>query len=615
MADTSTAAPPAEAVADIPDLQQATVLPDGSRVACYYTGTGAVEVHVVDLETGEVAQWTDGDAGDTAIWPLAWTADGDRVLFHRDYGDGAEQYDLYAVDSEGGVECVVSTEGSTQLRDVGPDGDTLLVRSTHDGGMDAYLASLPSGDLTRLTDRDGPVYRPVLGPDGERVAYPADGGVAVCDGTGDVQRVLGVGDEGSTPTPVDWGPDGERLLVSDDAAGVERAGVYDLPTDDVTWLGDADHVERPKLVMPDGRRVGALRDRDALTVPVVYDIETSECREFDLPAGVAYFGQNAHRVLDDDRVLVGHATPTRPKRLLAYDVASDGYEVVFATEMDPFEPQDFVDPSFEYVASDGVPGTRQAAVEHEPADTFDVGTLFYDSGERPSSLVVFPHGGPAQADRQTFRSRVQFLCRRGHSVLQVNYRGSTGRGRAFREALHGDWGGAEQGDVATAVEHVLDRYDFLDEERVAVYGGSFGGFSAYWQLVQYLELYRAGVGVVGMTDLRDEYENTVPQFQTGFLRTHLGTPAENPELYEERSPVTHAANLDSALLVVHGENDPRVPVSQARRLKEALEAEGYAFGESGQVEYHELSGSGHWSSSSGVSKPLALLDDFLDRRL
>ena len=612
------AAPPAEAVADLPDLQQATVSPDGRRVACYYAGTGTNEIHVLDLATGAVEQWTDGDAGDTAIWPLAWTADGDRVLFHRDDGDGAERYDVYAVDSEGAVECVLSTEGSTQLRDVGPDGETLLVRSTHGGGMDAYLANLPSGDLTRLTDRDGPVYRPVLGPDAERVAYPADGGISVCDRAGDLQRVLGVGDEGSVPTPVEWGPGGETLLVSDDSIGVERAGVYDLAADDVAWLGAGEHVERPKLIVPDGRRVVALRDRDALTVPVVYDTETGDCREFDLPEGVAYFGRNAHRVVSEDRVLVGHATPTRPKRLFVYDFASDDEEAVFESDTDPFEPDDFVDPTFEYVASDGVPETRQAAVEHDPAETFDVGTLFYDAGERPSALVVFPHGGPAQADRQTFRSRVQFFCRRGHSVLQVNYRGSTGRSRTFREALHGDWGGAEQGDVATAVEHVLDRYDFLDADRVAVYGGSFGGFSAYWQLVQYPDLYAAGVGVVGMTDLRDEYENTAPQFQAGFLKTHLGTPAENPDLYEERSPVTHVENLDSALLVVHGENDPRVPVSQARRLRERLTDVGRTVGTVGdgcEVAYHELAANGHWSESDGVPEPLRLTAAFLDDRL
>jgi dipeptidyl aminopeptidase/acylaminoacyl peptidase len=607
--------PPAEAVADLPDLQHATVSPDGTRIACYYSGTGSTEIHVLDLGTGDLAQWTDGDAGDTAIWPLAWTADGERVLFHRDDGDGAEQYDVYAVDADGAVERVLETDGSTQLRDVGADGETLLVRSTHGGGMDAYLASLPSGDLTRLTDREGPVYRPVLGPDAERVAYPADGGIAVCDRTGSVQRVLGVGDEGSVPTPVDWGPDGDRLLVSDDATGVDRVGVYDLAGDDVTWLGEAEYVERPTCFLPDGRRVVALRDRDALTVPVVYDAETGDSREFDLPEGVAYLGRNPHRVVSDDRLLVGHATPTRPRRLLEYDLASDEYEVVLEPDTGPFEPGDFVDPAFEYVASDGVPETRQAAVEHDPYETFDVGTLFYDSGERPSSLVVFPHGGPAEADRRTFRSRVQFLCRRGYSVLQVNYRGSTGRGQAFREALYGDWGGAEQGDVATAVEHALDAHDFLDEDRVAVYGGSFGGFSAYWQLVQYPELYTVGAAVVGMTDLRDMYENTVPQFRAGFLETHLGTPEAHPDLYEQRSPVTHVANLNSALLVVHGENDPRVPVSQARRFRDALDAEGYAFGEDGQVEYHELSGSGHWSSGSGVPRPLALLDDFLDRRL
>lgn len=611
--------PDPAAVMSLPSLKQAAVAPDGDRVAFYHTGGGTNDVHVLDRATGDVDQWTDGDAGDTNIWPVRWTADGERVLFHRDDAAGAEQYDVFAVDASGSVERVVETDGSTILRGVGPDG-RLLVRSNHEGSMDAYLAG-PDGDLTRLTDRDTPVYRPVLGPDGDRVAYPADGGVAVCDDEGTVERVLGVGGKESSPHPVDWTDD--RLLVSDDSSGVTRAGVYDLATDETTWLGDAQHVEAPEFFMPSGERAVALRKRDALTVPVAYDLESDEGRdprlesgegsEFDLPEGVANFGWNPNRVVDDSSVLVAHATATSMAELLDYDLDSDDAEVVFERDHGPFAPSDFAAPVYERVPSDGVPDTRQAAVEHDPYKTLDVGVLFYDSGERPSPLVVFPHGGPHQSSRLTFRPYVQYLVQRGYSVLQVNFRGSTGRGAAFRDALHGDWGGSEQGDVATAAEFVLDRYGFLDADRVGVYGGSFGGFSAYWQLVQYPALYAAGAAIVGQTDHEDMWENTVPEFRAGFLRRHFGTPEENPNLYRERSPVTHADHLDAPLLMVHGENDPRVPVSQARLFRDRLLELGYEAGT--DFEYEELGDSGHWGATSGVPEPLRLTVDFFDRRL
>ncbi len=84
-------------------------------------------------------------------------------------------------------------------------------------------------------------------------------------------------------------------------------------------------------------------------------------------------------------------------------------------------------------------------------------------------------------DSRSFDLYTQFLVQRGFSVLQVNYRGSTGHGREFIRELYDDWGGAEQGDVASAAEHVLSTREWLDDERVVVFGGSYGGYSAYWQ--------------------------------------------------------------------------------------------------------------------------------------
>jgi dipeptidyl aminopeptidase/acylaminoacyl peptidase len=606
----------------LPELAQATVSPDGRRVAFYYDATGRNEIHVLDPETGDCEQWTDGDAPASNVWPIAWTADGERVLYHHDDSEGSERRDVYAVDADGETEPVVETDGTTTIRAVGSDGETLLVRSNHQGGMDAYCDDRPADDLTKLTDADVPVWRPVLSSDATRVAYPGNDAddrsnrdVYVCDTDGEVERVVELGERGSSSAPKDWGPEDRRLLVADNATGVERCGVYDLAADQVQWFGDGNCVEEPQFFLPDGERFVATRKRDATTTPVVYDIADGTGRELDLPDGVAEFGRRATRVVDEHRILVVYTTPTRRPELLVYDLAADEYESVFERDYGPFEPADFADPEYAKISSDGVPETPARAVENDPYETFDVGRLFYDAGERPSPLVVFPHGGPHLSDRRAFDARTQHLCQCGYAVLRVNYRGSSGRGRAFSRALYGDWGGAEQGDVATAVERVLAEYDWLDDERVAVYGGSFGGYSALWQLVQYPDLYAAGVGVVAMTDLRDVYENTAPQFRSGFLQTHLGTPEENPDLYRERSPVTHAGNLDAPLLVVHGENDPRVPVSQARRFRDALLDRGYEEGEDADFEYHELDGSGHFGANADGESPLALLTEFLDRRL
>jgi dipeptidyl aminopeptidase/acylaminoacyl peptidase len=607
-----------EELASLPTLAHPTASPDGTEVALYYDTTGRNELHVVDVESGERTQWSDGEVPRNARWPVDWAADGDEVYFHLDDA-GNEQNDIYAISRAGEVEPVVEMDGQVTLQDVGEDGQTLLVGSNRDGQMNLYRHDRSTSETTKLTDYDRAAAGGVLSPDCERLAYATNESddfdnydVYVADADGSNARNLGLGETGAESAPADWGPDGERLLVSDNSTDLGRIGVSHLDDDTVRWLGDGTFEEQAETFTPDGERVLGTRTRDAESVPVVYDLETGEATEFDLPDGVATFGIEA--VLDDDRVILTHTTPTRRPELLAYDISTHESETLVAPEYGPFDPDDFADAEYITVESDGVPETPQAAVEHDPYDELEIGALLYDAGTRPSPLIVNPHGGPRARDVKRFDLYTQVLVSLGFSVLQVNYRGSTGRGREFIRELHDDWGGAEQGDVATAAEHVLATRDWLDEDRVVVFGGSYGGYSAYWQMVQFPDLYDAGVAWIGLTDLEDMFENTMPHFRTELMQKYLGTPAENPEVYTERSPITHVENVDAPLLLVHGVNDRRVPVSQARRFREALENAGYE--EDTDFEYRELGEEGHASSDQAQKlRMFELLADFLDRRV
>jgi dipeptidyl aminopeptidase/acylaminoacyl peptidase len=611
-----------EELARLPELAHPTVSPDGDRVAFYYNGTGRNELHVLNVETGDRERWSDGEVPRNNRWPVAWSADGDRVFFHRDE-DGNEQNDIWTIGPGGEAEAISEGDGQSRLEDVGEDGETLLVASNRDGQMNLYRHDIDAGETTKLTEYDRAVRAAHLSPDGDRIAYGTneaeptnnmDAYVAAADGSD--PRNLDIGETGAEALPVDWGPDGERLLITDNTEDLSRCGVYELNTDDVRWYGGGEYEEYPRFFTPDGGRFLGIRVREATTMPVVYDVDTGEARELELPDGVASLGWESERAVGDDRVLVGHATPTRREELLVYDLSSDEHETAFDREYGPFSPEDFADAEYFTFESDGVPETPAAAVDHDPYETLEIGALIYDSGERPSPIIVNPHGGPRSMDLKAFHYRTQFLVQQGFSVLQVNYRGSTGRGREFVERLYGDWGGAEQGDVATAVEHVLETREWVDEDRVVVMGGSYGGYSAYWQMIQYPQLYDAGAATVGLTDLQDMYENTMPHFRTGLMEKNLGTPEENPDLYRERSPVEHVENLDAPLLIAHGVNDRRVPVSQARIVRDALLESGYEEGEDGDFEYQELGEEGHGSSDIDQKiRSLELFDEFLDRRL
>ncbi|WP_138004543.1 S9 family peptidase [Halalkalirubrum salinum] len=608
-------------LAQLPTMAHPVLSPGGDRIALYYDISGRNEVYVLDTETGKLAQRSDGEVPRNARWYLRWDADGDRVLFHNDDA-GNEQNDIHALDADGTVEQLVEMDGQASIHDVGES--HLLFGSSRDGQMNVYRYDFDTGAVTKLTEYDRAVWTSHLSPDEERIAYATNEtddydnrDVYVADIDGSNPRNLEIGAVGAEATPIEWDASGSRLLVGDNSEDLGRIGVYDFDEDAVTWYAETEYDESPVAFLPDGDRVLGVRSRDAMTLPVVWDLNSGAGRELDVPDGVASFVASADEPLTaDGRVVFQHTTPTRRPELLAYDLETDEYEVLLEAEYGPFEPEDFADATYFTVDSDGVPETPAAAIDHEPAEELSIGALLYDSGERPSPLIINPHGGPRARSSKAFNLYTQVLCARGYSVLQVNYRGSTGRGRAFVEALIDDWGGAEQGDVVVAAEHALETNEWLDDDRVAVFGGSYGGYSAYWQLVQYPSLYDAGVAWIGLTDLEEMYETTMPHFRTELMMKYLGTPEENPALYRDRSPLTHAKNLDAPLLMIHGVNDRRVPVSQAQLFRDRLEELDYEFGSGGTVEYEELGEEGHASTDQDQKlRMFRLLDEFLTRRL
>lgn len=599
-----------EELASLPSFHHPTVSTDGSKVALYYDISGRNELHVIDVETGEIEQWSNGEVPRNARWWVAWAGDSERVFFHLDDA-GNEQNDIHMINAEGAVESVVEVDAQAIIHDVSEDGETLLFGNNDDGQMNVYRHDMSTGDTSKLTEYDRAVWGSVISPDGSRFAYSTNEtddydnrDVYIADIDGSNPRNLSIGEIGAESSPADWHPDGDRLLVSDNTEDLTRAGIYNLERDEVTWYGELEANELPVAFMPTGDRFLAIRTRNAAIMPVVYDIETGDSKELDIEEGVSSFGGiysgAANAVIDDDRVLLVHTTPDRRPEILVYHLDTDEYEVLLEAEYGSLDPEIFVDTEyFRFKSHDGL----------------DIGALLYDSGQRPSPLIVNPHGGPRAADFKSFNLYTQFLLTRGYSVLQVNYRGSMGRGREFVELLIDDWGGDEQADIAAGVEHVLDTYDWIDPDRVAVFGGSYGGYSAFMQLLQYPELYDAGVAWIGVTDLVDMYENTMPHFRTELMEKYLGSPSDNPELYEERSPTSLVDNLAAPLLIVHGINDRRVPISQARIFKGRLDEAGYVEGEDGDYEYVELGEEGH--ASTDIDQKIRMfqtLDDFLDRR-
>jgi len=606
---------PLEELASLPSFYHPAASPDGDAVAVYYDGSGRNELYLLDPETGTKRQVSDGDVPRDPRYPFRWAPSGDELYFHED-DDGDEQNDILAIGRDGTVETVVENDSQCLLTDV--HDDRLLYTSDVGEQMNLYEHDRDTGETVQRTRYRQPVRGGLFDPDGERIAYATNESEnldnqdvyvasvaprATDDGDGvvdDAARRLDVGEAGAEAGVADWHPDGDRLLVSDNSTDKPRCGVYDLPTDEVEWFTAPEHVESPTTFLDDGSGFLATRTRECAVVPVVYDLASGEARELDLPEGVASFsGYGDAALLSESEVLLTQTTPTQRSALLVHDLETDETHTLLEPEYGDLDPEGFVDCEYHTV---------------ESHDGLEIEALVYDSGERPSPVVTMVHGGPPAQDQKRFARTVQFLATRGYSVLQVNYRGSTGRGREFKNAINGDWGGAEQGDIAAGVRWLAEK-DWVDEDRIAVVGGSYGGYSAYWQAVQYPELYAAAVAIVGITDLEALYEESMPHFKTT-LERYLGTPEDNPDLYRERSPITHVENLTAPLSIVHGVNDPRCPISQARLFRDALEAAGYEAGQDGDFEYNELGEQGHGSGDIDQRiRSYRILADFLERRM
>jgi dipeptidyl aminopeptidase/acylaminoacyl peptidase len=218
------------------------------------------------------------------------------------------------------------------------------------------------------------------------------------------------------------------------------------------------------------------------------------------------------------------------------------------------------------------------------------GYLTLPLGYEPKNLpvVVNPHGGPWARDYWGFNPEVQFLANNGYAVLQMNFRGSTGFGREFWEASFKQWGRTMQDDITDGVNWLIEQ-GIADPKRVAIYGGSYGGYATLAGLTLTPDLYAAGVDYVGVSNLFT-FMNTIPPYwkpMLDMLYEMVGNPETDSLWLAEVSPVFHVDKIQAPLFVAQGANDPRVNKAESDQIVDALEERGI------DVEYMVKDNEGH----------------------
>ncbi|MBB4823254.1 dipeptidyl aminopeptidase/acylaminoacyl peptidase [Sporosarcina luteola] len=190
-------------------------------------------------------------------------------------------------------------------------------------------------------------------------------------------------------------------------------------------------------------------------------------------------------------------------------------------------------------------------------------------------LIVNPHGGPWYRDSWGFNPEVQLLANRGYAVLQVNFRSSTGYGKAFTDAGNKEWGLKIQDDITDGVQWAIDQ-GIADPDRIGIYGASFGGYATLAGITFTPDLYAAAVDYVGVSNLFTFLETIPPYWEVARddLYNRVGHPVEDKEMLEASSPVFHVDKIKTPLFVAQGANDPRVKQAESDQIVEALQKRG-----------------------------------------
>ncbi len=258
--------------------------------------------------------------------------------------------------------------------------------------------------------------------------------------------------------------------------------------------------------------------------------------------------------------------------------------------------------SLEYVSRERIPREHMApmkAIRYKSSDGLEIPaylTLPKGVAAKNLPLVVFPHGGPWARTTWGFSNAAEFLANRGYAVLQPNFRSSTGYGKKFLNAGNKQWGDLMQDDLTWGVKHLVAQ-GIADPKRVAIMGGSYGGYATLAGVAFTPDLYAAGVAIVAPSNLLTLLETIPPYWESGRVIFHarMGDPTtpEGKKQLERQSPLNSASKIKTSLLIVMGKNDPRVKLAESEQIVIALRDRGFP------VEYIVAPDEGH-----GFARPV-----------
>ena len=558
---------PREVIFGNPEKASPQLSPDGARLAYIAPVDGVLNVWVGPV--GGTAEPVTRDT-ERGIRVYFWAHDGRHLLYLQDRG-GDENWRVFKVDPE--------TRGTDDLTPFDKVQAQIIALEKHrpheiliglnrddERLHDVYHLDLRTNALSRVAANPGDV----IGWVADR-AFAVRAAVATTDDGG--TRLL-VRDtmEADWRTAVEWSPedsltsgphgftaDGRALyLIDSRSSNTGRLVRYELDTGASSLLASDPRYDIGDIVIhPDTREVqlvSFIRARQEWTVldeTVRADVDGIRA----LSPGDFDIVDRTHR---DDRWIVAFTEDAQSTSWWTWDRTARRGELLFEArpELANYALARMTPIAFN--ARDGLP------IE---------GYLTLPPGVEPRRLpaVLNVHGGPWHRDVWGYDPEAQWLANRGYAVIQVNFRGSTGYGKDFLNAGNKQWGAKMHDDLVDAVRWAVDE-GIADRERVAIYGGSYGGYAALAGATFTPELFRCAVSIVGPSNLITFIE-TIPPYWSTFLHMlheRVGDPATEQDMLVARSPLTHVDRIRIPMLIAQGANDPRVKRAESEQIVAAM---------------------------------------------
>src|SRR5579875_848894 len=573
-----------------PEKTNPQISPDGTRMAYLAPVNGVLNVWVGTVGQDDYQPVTkDTDRG---VRFYFWAADNQHIMYIQDVG-GNENWRLYATDLESKETRDLTPFENVQVQVIDRDKhfpNELLIAMNKENPQvhDVYHLDLTTGELTLVAKNPGNIMQWVIDTQfkvrGAVTALP-DGGTELLirdnEQAGWRKLITWNADDALTSGPIGFTRDGESLYLEDSReANASRLVRLNIATGALDVLAADPHYDVGSVVInPDSYDVQAVAFNKDRVEWVVLDesIRADFDRIRDIHQGDFFI---TSRDDADTTWIVAFTVDNGPVPFYAYDRKNQSATFLF----------------------DNQPELSKYTLAHMEPITFTSRdgltihgylTLPPGAGRENLPMVLDVHGGPWHRDAWGYNPEAQWFANRGYACLQVNFRGSTGYGKDFLNAGNKEWGRNMHNDLVDGVNWAIQQ-GIADPKRIAIYGGSYGGYAALVGATFTPDLFCCAVDIVGPSNLITLIK-TIPPYWSTFLATfhkRVGNPDTEEEFLKSRSPLFRVDQIKIPMLIAQGANDPRVKQAESEQIVEAMKSKGISY------EYMLFPDEGH-----GFAKP------------